>query len=44
LEYTLAKLNFLTTMHRHSNDPAAILHSARQLVPYAETYPEGKCF
>ncbi|TPP64060.1 hypothetical protein FGIG_00522 [Fasciola gigantica] len=40
LEYTLAKLNFLATMHRRSSDPTAVLHAARQLVPYAEAYPE----
>ncbi|KAA3678162.1 uncharacterized protein DEA37_0012730 [Paragonimus westermani] len=40
LEYELAKLDFLTAMRNHPHDPAAILHHARQLVPFARTYPD----
>ncbi|CAL8076993.1 unnamed protein product [Calicophoron daubneyi] len=39
LEYTLAKLDFLSTVQNNANDHSAILQCARQLVPFAQTYP-----
>nr|CAH8846793.1 unnamed protein product [Trichobilharzia regenti] len=38
LEYCLAKLDFLSTIQREPVDPAAVIQSARQLVPYAADY------
>ncbi|CAH8515112.1 unnamed protein product [Heterobilharzia americana] len=38
LEYCLAKLDFLSTIQREPVDPAAVIQSARQLVPFASDY------
>ncbi|CAH8557586.1 unnamed protein product [Schistosoma rodhaini] len=38
LEYCLAKLDFLSTIQKEPVDPAAVIQSARQLVPFASDY------
>ncbi|GAA54900.1 protein RMD5 homolog A [Clonorchis sinensis] len=39
LEYSLAKLEFLAAMKYQAYNPAAVLHCARQLVPFSQVYP-----